>query len=168
VGKTSIIERYIHGHCTTPIMTVGSEFSYQELEYNSHKIGLSIWDFGGEDRFRELMPIFCLGAHGALLVFDLNRFSTFLQLAFWVEVIRESARNIPIILVGAKCDLDGGPREQDIHDFCQRNEITAYFPASANTGENISSLFKYLAEKMVQATEEGRINPAFSVREDRD
>ncbi|MDO8056299.1 MAG: hypothetical protein Q6361_05510, partial [Candidatus Hermodarchaeota archaeon] len=98
----------------------------------------------------------------------LNRFSTFLQLAFWVEVIRESARNIPIILVGAKCDLDGGPREQDIHDFCQRNEIKAYFPASANTGENISSLFKYLAEKMVQATEEGRINPAFSVREDRD
>ena len=168
VGKTSIIERYIHGHSTTPVMTVGSEFSYQELEYNSHKVGLSIWDFGGEDRFRELMPIFCLGAHGALLVFDLQRFSTFLQLAFWVEVIRESAGNIPIILVGAKCDLDIGPEEQDIHDFCQRHEITAYFPASASTGENISNLFEYLAEKMVQATEEGRIAPAFSIREDRD
>jgi small GTP-binding protein len=164
VGKTSIIERYIHGHSTTPILTVGSEFSYQELEYNSHKVGLSIWDFGGEDRFRDLMPIFCLGAHGALLVFDLNRFSTFLQLAFWVEVIRDSAGNIPIILVGAKCDLDGGPTEQDIHDFCQRYEITAYFPASAHTGENISNLFEYLAEKMVNATEEGRITPAFSVR----
>ena len=167
VGKTSIIERYIHGHSTSPILTVGSEFSYQELEYNSHKIGLSIWDFGGEERFRELMPIFCLGAHGALLVFDLSRFSTFLHLAFWVEVIRDSAGKIPIILVGAKCDLKGGPTEQDIHDFCQRNEITAYFPASAQTGENISNLFEYLAGKMVSATEEGRITPAFSIRENR-
>jgi Ras-related protein Rab-8A len=167
VGKTSIIDRYIHGHSTTPIMTVGSEFSYQELEYNTHKVGLSIWDFGGEDRFRDLMPIFCLGAHGALLVFDLNRFSTFLQLAFWVEVIRESTGNIPIILVGAKCDLNGGPTEQDIHDFCQRHEIRAYFPASAHTGENISNLFEYLAQKMVKATEEGRITPAYSIREDK-
>ncbi|MFX0169721.1 MAG: Rab family GTPase [Candidatus Hodarchaeota archaeon] len=167
VGKTSIIERYIHGFSTTPIMTVGSEFSYQELEINSQKVGLSIWDFGGEDRFRELMPIFCLGAHGAFLVFDLYRFSTFLQLAFWVEVIRDSAGNVPIVLVGSKCDLNVGPTEMDIHDFCQRHEIVAYFPVSARTGENVHGLFAYLAEKMLKSTEEGRLTPAYSIREDK-
>ena len=113
------------------------------------------------------MPIFCLGAHGALLVFDLSRFATFLQLGFWVEVIREGAKNIPIILIGAKCDLPGGPGEQEIHDFCHRYGITAFFPASAHTGENIANLFEYLAEKMVKATEVGRITPAFSIRDDK-
>jgi len=165
VGKTSIIQRYITGFSSTPIMTVGSEFAYQELDVNAQRVGLSIWDFGGEERFRELMPIFCLGAHGAFVVFDLNRFSTFLQLAYWVEIIRDAAGAIPIILVGAKADLEGGPSDEDLHDFCLRHEVSAYFPVSARTGENISHLFSYLADKMIQATDEGRITPAYSLKE---
>lgn len=165
VGKTSIIQRYITGFSSTPIMTVGSEFAYQELEVNSHRVGLSIWDFGGEERFRELMPIFCLGAHGAFVVFDLTRFSTFLQLAYWIEIIREAAGTIPLILVGAKADLEGGPSDDDLHDFCLRHEVSAYFPVSSRTGENVSQLFLYLAEKMMQATDEGRLTPAYSLKE---
>jgi Ras-related protein Rab-9A len=165
VGKTSIIRRYITGFSSTPIMTVGSEFAYQELDVNSHRVGLSIWDFGGEERFRELMPIFCLGAHGAFVVFDLSRFSTFLQLAYWIEIIREAAGTIPLILVGAKADLEGGPSDEDLHEFCLRHEVSAYFPVSARTGENVSELFNYLAEKMLQATDEGRVTPAYSLKE---
>ncbi|MFW9831516.1 MAG: Rab family GTPase [Candidatus Thorarchaeota archaeon] len=161
VGKTSIIQRYILEYSTTPTMTVGSEFAYQELEVKNQKVGLSIWDFGGEERFRELMPVFCLGAHGAFIVFDLNRFSTFLQLEFWIEVIRGSAGDIPVILVGAKADLEGGPSDEEIHNFCQRNNIQAYFPVSARTGENVDQLFSYLAEKMLHATDEGRLIPAY-------
>ncbi len=164
VGKTSIIHRYITGCITTPVMTVGSEFAYQELEVDFQKVGLSIWDFGGEERFRDLMPIFCLGAHGALLVFDLSRYSTFLQLGFWMEIIRESAGSIPVILVGAKSDLPGGPCEDDLHDFCQRHGIIAFFPVSANTGENIDQIFSYMATRLIKATDEGRITPAYSVR----
>ena len=145
-------------------MTVGSEFAYQELEVDFQKVGLSIWDFGGEERFRDLMPIFCLGAHGALLVFDLSRYSTFLQLGFWMEIIRESAGVIPVILIGAKSDLPGGPSEDDIHDFCKQHGIIAFFPVSARTGENIDQIFSYIATKLIKATDEGRITPAFSVR----
>ena len=165
VGKTSIIQRYITGFSSTPIMTVGSEFAYQEIDVNSHRVGLSIWDFGGEERFRELMPIFCLGAHGAFVVFDLFRFSTFLQLAYWIEIIRDAAGAIPLILVGAKADLEGGPSDEDLHEFCLRHEVSAYFPVSARTGENVSQLFTYLANKMVQATDEGRLTPAYSLKD---
>jgi small GTP-binding protein len=165
VGKTSIIQRYITGFSSTPTMTVGSEFAYQELDINTQRVGLSIWDFGGEERFRELMPIFCLGAHGAFVVFDLNRFSTFLHLAYWIEIIRDAAGVIPIILVGAKADLEGGPSDEDLHDFCLRHEVSAYFPVSARTGENISHLFSYLADKMIQATDEGCLTPAYSLKE---
>jgi small GTP-binding protein len=164
VGKTSIIHRYLFEDSTTPVMTVGSEFAYQEMEINSQKVGLSIWDFGGEERFRELMPIFCLGAHGAIVVFDLTRFSTFLQLEFWMDVIRGSTNGIPIVLVGAKADLEGGPSEEEIRRFCETHGIRAYMPVSARTGENVTELFEFLAEKMLQATDEGRLKPAYSLR----
>ncbi len=145
-------------------MTVGSEFAYQEMVINNQKVGLSIWDFGGEERFRELMPIFCLGAHGAIVVFDLSRFSTFLQLEFWMDVIRGSTNGIPIVLVGAKADLKGGPSEEDIRRFCEINGIRAYMPVSARTGENVTQLFEFLALKMLQGTDEGRLKPAYSLR----
>ena len=145
-------------------MTVGSEFAYQEIEVNNQKVGLSIWDFGGEERFRELMPIFCLGAHGAIVVFDLSRFSTFLQLEFWMDVIRGSTNGIPIVLVGAKADLEGGPSEEEIRRFCETNGIRAFMPVSARTGENVTQLFEFLATKMLQATDEGRLKPAYSLR----
>jgi len=164
VGKTSIIKRYLFEDNTTPVMTVGSEFAYQELEINTQKIGLSIWDFGGEERFRDLMPIFCLGAHGALVVFDLSRFSTFLQLEFWMDVIRNSTNGIPIVLVGAKADLVGGPSEDEIRKFCESYGIRAYMPVSARTGENVTELFEFLALKMLQAADEGRIKPAYSLK----
>jgi small GTP-binding protein len=164
VGKTSIIHRYIYDYSTTPTMTVGSEFAYQELEIKNQKVGLSIWDFGGEKRFRELIPIFCLGAHGAIVVFDLSRFSTFLQLEYWMEIICESTNGIPIVLVGAKSDLDDGPSNEEIRRFCENNGIKAFIPVCARNGENINELFEFLAERMLVATDEGRIKPAYSHR----
>jgi small GTP-binding protein len=164
VGKTSIIRRYLFEDSLAPVMTVGSEFAYQELEVKNQKVGLSIWDFGGEERFRDLMPIFCLGAHGALVVFDLNRFSTFLQLEFWMDVIRNNANGIPTVLVGAKADLEGGPSEEEIRKFCGSYGIRAYMPVSALTGENVCELFEFLAEKMLEATDDGRLKPAYSLK----
>jgi small GTP-binding protein len=145
-------------------MTVGSEFAYQDLEINNQKVGLSIWDFGGEERFRELMPIFCLGAHGAIVVFDLTRFSTFLQLEFWMDVIRNSTNGVPIVLVGAKADLEGGPSEVEIRTFCESYSIRAYMPVSARTGVNVTELFEFLAKKMLEATDEGLLKPAYSLK----
>lgn len=145
-------------------MTVGSEFAYRELDMAGQRLGLSIWDFGGEERFRELMPILCLGAHGALVVFDLSRYSTFVQLRLWMEIIHGATNNIPVILVGAKCDLPGGPPDEEIKRFCIEQRINAYFPVSAREGVNIDELFMYIAQLMHEATQKGFITPAYSAK----
>jgi small GTP-binding protein len=147
-------------------MTVGSEFAYRELDVAGQRLGLSIWDFGGEERFRELMPILCLGAHGALVVFDLSRYSTFVQLRLWIEIIRNATKSIPMILVGAKCDLPGGPSDDEIKQFCLEHQINAYFPVSAREGINVDSVFAYIAQLMHEATKKGFITPAYPVKAD--
>ena len=167
VGKTSILLRYLTGGLEEPEMTVGTDFAYREVKVEGEIVGLSIWDFGGEDRFRELIPIFCQGAHGALLVFDLERYSTFLHLADWVSLIRETAGNIPLLLVGSKMDKKkekGGPREEDIEEFCQQHDIQGYIPVSAREGTNIDRLFMSAARLLLEASKEGRITPAQSLR----
>ena len=145
-------------------MTVGSEFAYRELNVGGQRLGLSIWDFGGEERFRELMPILCLGAHGALVVFDLTRYSTFVQLRVWMEIIHKTTKNIPVVLIGSKCDLPGGPSDEEIKQFCLEQRINAYFPVSAREGVNVDSVFVHMAQLMHDATQKGLMTPAFSTR----
>jgi small GTP-binding protein len=164
VGKSSIVRRFISNENSEPVMTVGSEFAYRELDVGGQRLGLSIWDFGGEERFRELMPILCLGAHGALVVFDLSRYSTFVQLRFWMEIIHSTTNNIPVILVGAKCDLPGGPPDEEIKQFCLEQRINAYFPVSAREGLNVDSVFTHIAQLMYDATQRGFITPAYSTK----
>ena len=43
-----------------------SEFEI-EIYINGKKVKLQIWDFGGEERFRFLLPTYVRGANGALL-----------------------------------------------------------------------------------------------------
>jgi small GTP-binding protein len=166
VGKSSIVRRFITNIHSEPVMTVGSEFAYRELDVAGQRLGLSIWDFGGEERFRELMPILCLGAHGALVVFDLNRYSTFLQLQVWIEIIRNATKSIPVILVGAKCDLPGGPSDEEITQFCVAHQINAYFPVSAREGVNVDAVFGHIAQLMHDATKKGLFSPAYPVKQD--
>jgi small GTP-binding protein len=163
-GKTSLIQRYIMNQFESTEITVGSEFAFKELEYENQKLALSIWDFAGENQFRVLMPIFCKGAHGAILVFDLNRFATFRQLRIWMDIIHSVTNDIPVILVGSKSDLSGGPSDEEIKGFCQQYRVKAYFPVSAKTGTNIVEIFDHISKLMAEAAQSGAITPAYSHR----
>ncbi len=165
VGKTSIVNHYLSGGHNEPPMTVGSEFAYQEVKLEKQTIGLSLWDFGGEIQFRDFIPVFCMGAHGAIVVFDLSRYSTFRQIVPWLDLIKDSEDNIPLILVGSKCDLDcGGPSEEEIQELCEKYKIREYITVSSLTGENITKLFVRISEILLEAVKEGDITPAKSVK----
>ena len=57
VGKTSIIQRYIFEYSTTPTMTVGSEFAYQELEVKNHVYIVDFKKYVGNDYLNEIEKI---------------------------------------------------------------------------------------------------------------
>ena len=112
-GKTTLLNRYTTGQFNTDTkMTIGVDFAVHYLELNEDKgaATLQIWDFGGEERFRTMLPSFCQGASGALLFFDLARTHTFYELDEWINIIRRNTHDIPIIMLGAKYDLIMGIR----------------------------------------------------------
>ncbi|MHA1732472.1 MAG: Rab family GTPase [Promethearchaeota archaeon] len=157
VGKTTLRHRFTSGSFTQSTqMTIGVDFSTHSLDLG--EVGtamLQIWDFGGEDRFRLMLPSFCRGAKGCLLLFDLMRAHTFFELPEWMDIIRNNTNDIPVILLGAKCDLvEGSPElaeisQQDIEEFMEKNNIMEYIPVSSKTGLNIEEAFHKLTLAMI-------------------
>ena len=99
----------------------------------------SIFDFGGQDRFKPLVGQFLEGSSGALLVLDSVNYLSFNQLDFWYEEIIKNAVNtdIPIILVGSKSDLINKSSESEIVDeeliksYVKDHQLDGFFRTSA-------------------------------------
>ena len=157
-GKTTLLNRYTTGQFNSDTkMTIGVDFAvhYLELQEDQGTATLQIWDFGGEERFRTMLPAFCQGASGALLFFDLVRTHTFYELDEWISIIRRNTNNIPIILLGAKYDLIERPSDlnidsQQVMYFIRNHNINGYLNISSKTGLNVDECFDKLTEFMVK------------------
>ncbi|MFW9772879.1 MAG: Rab family GTPase [Candidatus Heimdallarchaeota archaeon] len=168
VGKTCLFNRYCFNSFkfdTSP--TIGINFHSIELRINYEKdhnelrdyyIVNSIFDFGGQDRFKPLVGQFLEGSSGALLVFDLVNYLSFNQLDFWYEQIIKNAvtTDIPIILVGSKSDLIHNSSESEIVDeesinsYVKEHQLDGFFRTSALENYNVLEVFKELNNLMLK------------------
>ncbi len=171
VGKTSIFNRYCFNSFNVDLSpTIGLNFHSVYLNINLKKelneikekfIVNSIFDFGGQERFKPLIPKFMDGASGALLVFDSVSHLSFDQLDFWHDQLTENAVNseIPIILVGSKSDLiDSTPESEIISDekiqkFIERKKLNGFYRTSALENMNVLEVFKELNNLMLKLQE---------------
>lgn len=152
VGKTSFLKRYTSGlffeHSKS---TIGTGFFTQSVKLeNADHADLTIWDFGGQGRFRDILRDFIVGAHGALLLFDITRYQSFSNLREWVSLLRSSDEDyeIPILLLGTKCDLADVREvsEKEIQKFVKERQLIGYFETSAKSGINIDNSVKFLVQ----------------------
>jgi len=112
VGKTTLVERLTTGKFNpTTMMTIGIDFSLITHEFiletgETILMDITIWDLGGEDRFRFMLPSYLIGADGGLLLYDVNRFTSAMSLPSWVKMWRENSKpRTPLYLIGTKIDL---------------------------------------------------------------
>ncbi|MEM3587974.1 MAG: GTP-binding protein, partial [Candidatus Jordarchaeaceae archaeon] len=62
VGKTTFINRYTtQRFIESTKITIGTGFYSLDKRVNSDFIKLQLWDFGGEKRFRFILPSYCKG-----------------------------------------------------------------------------------------------------------
>ena len=153
VGKTCLVQRYTKGTFYHTRTTIGVGFATADVDLNGKDVKLQIWDFGGEERFRRLLPSFCRGASGALVLYDLTRFPTFLHLNEWLALIRDNTNNIPLVLVGSKADLRNMRvvgREQ-VDELMKKYDIEHYYEVSSKDGINIGVVFTQIARLIVNS-----------------
>jgi len=148
-GKTSLTIRYISGFFLEDLkLTIGVDFYSKTTNYNRRKVKLQIWDFAGEERFRFLLHQYCKGANAAFFLFNItNRFSLD-NLPDWIQIIREHAGDIPILMVGTKLHLAAQraiTRDQGIQAMRIHN-LSGFIEVSSKTGQNVEKLFDLMTE----------------------
>jgi GTPase SAR1 family protein len=127
--RTQIIEYFTGFHQPNSNMTIGVDFSIGNCILPNHdQATLQIWNFYDQDRFRFMVESYCMGAKGAILLFDPTRPDTFYSLKNEIDRIRNNTRNISIILVETKKNgvdedyVHSIPRE-DIDNFIYQENI---------------------------------------------
>jgi small GTP-binding protein len=146
VGKTALVNKYSTGRFDIP-ETIGLGFSSKaEESADLGRLKFSIWDMAGEERFRFILPEVCKGAKGIMLLFDVSNPESFNHLVDWINVIRECMGNIPVLLIGAKSDLESRVPEKSIREFVKEKKLSGYMKVSAKLDTNVKAAFQEITE----------------------
>lgn len=133
-------------------LTIGVEFYVKTIESHGKKIELQIWDIGGDERFRFLLPTYCLGANAALLVHDVSNPHNLDHISEWTNIIRQQGGFIPIGLVSMSIheEIDRSTMREVMLNLIKRFELNFYVEASANTEQNLEKIFQILIDNLLK------------------
>jgi small GTP-binding protein len=160
VGKTSIIQRYVHGSAGSKSPTLGAEYSCVHVNLDGGELPLEIWDTAGAERYRSIGPIYYRKAAAAVAVFDLTSARTMQELAFWIESYRANSEQRFVVIVGNKSDApDREVTLDESEDFASRYDASVIWTSAIN-GDRISDLFELLARHFVELTRPSEKPPA--------
>lgn len=156
VGKTALTTRFTQEQFDADYKrTIGSDFAIKRLEIPEKdcRVTLQVWDLAGQPRFEIVRQGFYRGARGGLLVYDVTRRRTFLNVENWKEEAFKNLQNeIPIVVVANKVDLvdsrivttEEGKKYADKHGHF-------YVESSALTGENVEQAYVALSSIMIDS-----------------
>ena len=152
VGKTNIIRRIMGEDFREMEATIGVEFMYLNIkdidkDDPSKSLSIQIWDTSGAERYKAITTSHIRGADGAYIVYDISNESSFNNLDYWYNCIKDSAdSDIIIYLIGNKSDLiyeEGRVvRKMDAIDFVKNHNLQGYAECSAKNNENIQETLK--------------------------
>ena len=167
VGKSCILLQFTDKRFqSVHDLTIGVEFGARlvKLEGKPHPIKLQIWDTAGQESFRSITRSYYRGACGALLVYDITRRETFVNVVRWLEEARcNSNPEMLICLVGNKSDMEGKRviSKEEGEEFARKHGLF-FVETSARTAEQIEKAFILTTEGVYEKVKRG----AFDVHDD--
>jgi small GTP-binding protein len=156
VGKTSIVSRLAtDSFSPTTAPTVGTALRGHIVKIGELEVKLQLWDTGGSEKYRSMVPLYFQHAEAAIIVYDITSRESFNDVTFWLKELREKGpESIVIALAGNKCDLEqmrAVPKEQG-ESLAKQNDISIFKETSAVTDENIKEIFEEAAKAIVDRT----------------
>jgi len=157
VGKSSLIRRFVENEFSFNYkFTIGVEINSKTIEYEKGLLAkLTIWDIGGQDRFKMIRRNFYEGTHGAIVVFDLSRAQTFPKMKDWITDMNNLLeKNVPFVILGNKSDLVPKIGEtvngNEPKKFAEEAD-SRYIETSAKSGVNVEVAFAELTKEILNS-----------------
>ena len=154
-GKTTLAQRFLTNLFKSDSkMTIGIDFEVKSLEVEEKKVKLQIWDFGGEERFRFLLPSYVRGANGGLFMYDVSNYSSIAHIDDWLMILNKEApeTQFPIIVVGGKADLvnDREVSSEEGINIAKSRGVDGFIECSSKSGENVDITFEAITKLMLR------------------
>ena len=156
VGKTSLLKRYVDDEFSAILpMTIGVSFFKKTEIVNDTECVMAIWDLAGQERFRFLSESYTKGAVGGLLLFDLLNYETTKNLQWWVELLRFSDPNLPLLLIGTKMDLvtldTNTITDEEALELMGKLGCFNYLKTSSKLGLGVTEAFQMVCERVMNS-----------------
>ncbi|WFD33746.1 DNA helicase [Malassezia cuniculi] len=144
-GKSNLLSRFTRNEFSLESRsTIGVEFATRSINVDNKTVKAQIWDTAGQERYRAITSAYYRGAVGALLVYDIAKHSTYVNVSRWLKELRDHAdSNIVVMLVGNKSDLRhlrAVPTEE-AKAFATENNLS-FIETSALDASNVEQAFQ--------------------------
>ncbi|KAG2021043.1 Ras protein [Coprinopsis cinerea AmutBmut pab1-1] len=145
VGKSTVLSRFTRNEFNLESKsTIGVEFATRSINVDGKTVKAQIWDTAGQERYRAITSAYYRGAVGALLVYDIAKHATYVNVTRWLKELRDHAdSNIVIMLVGNKSDLKHlrAVPTDEAKAFATENGLS-FIETSALDASNVESAFQ--------------------------
>lgn len=154
VGKTALMIKYVNNVFETQYKrTLGVNMMERNIELGSTDIKFSMYDLGGAEEFRNMLPLAMKDAISVIYCFDLTRKGTLTSLKDWYKLSKTAnPRAIPMI-VGTKFDqfveMDKQHQEEVHNDslkIAKAMQANLVFTSTSDS-INVQKVFKILLSK---------------------
>ncbi|XP_077107600.1 ras-related protein Rab-37 isoform X3 [Ranitomeya variabilis] len=154
VGKTSLLVQFDQGKFLPGSFTstVGIGFTNKMVTVDGMNVKLQIWDTAGQERFRSVTHAYYRDAQALLLLYDITSKTSFDNIRAWLTEVHEFAhKDVVIMLLGNKCDVNSGRviRTEDGENLAKEYGIP-FMETSAKTGVNVELAFMAVAKELKQ------------------
>lgn len=154
VGKTSLINQFVEGSFNEDYKpTLGANIVRKDVHLNSTKVRLIMWDLAGQEKYRVVRSMYFQGCQGALLVYDVTRYSTFDSInSKWLRDFKKYVKKEgAYILIGNKTDLTDQRTvtKERGKKIAQKIKASHFIETSAKLGENIEEAFTLLVNQIL-------------------
>lgn len=111
---------------------------------------LQIWDTAGQERFKTITSSYYRGAHGVIVVYDVNDRKSFKNVEKWIKDIEcYGSENISKVLVGNKSDVE----VKKAVTYDEGKELAdqlglKFLETSAITAQNVEQVFIALVSEI--------------------
>lgn len=160
VGKTSCIKRYTEDSFNERyIATIGTTFALKTLDVelpsgSTVTARVVLWDLAGQPTYNELRRRYMAGASMAMIVYDVTRPQTFLDIGDWFTRFITVCPNAVVAVVANKIDREDRLVPSEAGKMVQQWLDVMHYETSAKTGENINMLFTDLVKRAIEKQQE--------------
>uniref|UniRef100_H2L6B1 Ras-related protein Rab-35 n=3 Tax=Oryzias TaxID=8089 RepID=H2L6B1_ORYLA len=158
VGKSSLLLRFAdQSFSGNYITTIGVDFKIRTVDINGERVKLQIWDTAGQERFRTITSTYYRNTHGVIIVYDVTKPESFVNVKRWLSEISQNCDNVCKILVGNKNE-DPTKKKVETQDAVRFGESVGVrvFETSAKANINVEEMFMAFTHMVLNAKKQSQ------------